>query len=149
VQSNHLHLIVEAADERALSRAMQGLAVRIARRLNGRTGQRGQVFPERYHAHALKTPREVRNALVYVLHNNRRHHTGRGRPVCPDPFSSASYFDGFATSSGRPFTPALRAPDIRAPDIPPPDIPVSRPKTWLLRIGWKRYGLLTTRDTPA
>jgi REP element-mobilizing transposase RayT len=34
VQSNHAHLIVEAADERALGRAMKGLLVRIARGLN-------------------------------------------------------------------------------------------------------------------
>ena len=34
VQRDHLHLIVEATDARALSRAMQGLSVRIAKSLN-------------------------------------------------------------------------------------------------------------------
>src|SRR4029453_16164418 len=34
VQSNHLHLICEAADRLALSRGMQGLAIRLARGLN-------------------------------------------------------------------------------------------------------------------
>jgi REP element-mobilizing transposase RayT len=31
VQSNHLHLIVEAADRNALGRAMRGLQIRMAR----------------------------------------------------------------------------------------------------------------------
>src|SRR5688572_19214074 len=34
IQSTHLHLIVEAADARALSRGMQGLSIRVARALN-------------------------------------------------------------------------------------------------------------------
>src|SRR5438876_2144541 len=34
IQGNHLHLIAEAADARALSRGMQGLSIRIAKRLN-------------------------------------------------------------------------------------------------------------------
>src|SRR5262245_61966555 len=34
VQSNHVHLLVEAEHERALARGMQGLCVRIARALN-------------------------------------------------------------------------------------------------------------------
>src|SRR5436190_9601838 len=34
VLSNHVHLICEAVGERALSRGMQGLTVRLARRLN-------------------------------------------------------------------------------------------------------------------
>jgi REP element-mobilizing transposase RayT len=33
IQSNHLHAIVEARDERELSRGMNGLTTRIARRL--------------------------------------------------------------------------------------------------------------------
>ena len=45
IQSNHIHLIVEAESQRALSRALQGLAVRLARRLNARIGRRGQLFP--------------------------------------------------------------------------------------------------------
>ena len=45
IQSNHLHLIVEAEGKRALSRAMQGLAVRLARRLNTRIGRHGAFLP--------------------------------------------------------------------------------------------------------
>jgi REP element-mobilizing transposase RayT len=34
VQSNHVHAIVEANDERSLSRGMNGLATRVARGFN-------------------------------------------------------------------------------------------------------------------
>src|SRR5882672_3801717 len=85
IQSNHLHLIAEVRDRRALSRGMQGLLVRITRALNKSWGRKGSVFADRYHARALCTPREARNALVYVFHN-ARHHGARVAGV--DPFSS-------------------------------------------------------------
>jgi hypothetical protein len=39
--------------------------------INGALGRHGRVWSDRYHARALATPREVRNALVYVLQNFR------------------------------------------------------------------------------
>ena len=42
VQANHLHLIVEAQDARALSRGMRRLAVRLARRVNTLLARRGR-----------------------------------------------------------------------------------------------------------
>src|SRR5580765_4633583 len=83
VLSNHLHLVCEAADERALARGMKGLCVRIARALNRLWSRVGSVFSDRYHAHVLKTPCEVRRALNYVLHNAARHggSTGGTRSV--------------------------------------------------------------------
>ncbi|HVW24839.1 MAG TPA: transposase [Polyangiaceae bacterium] len=136
VQSNHIHLILEAAGQRALSRALQGLAVRIARRLNERLGARGSVFADRYHAHVLRTPREVRHALAYVLHNHKHHVSGGGRAAPMDPLSSAAYFDGFAH---RTRTAAAR----------PPSLPlVVPPKTWLLGVGWRRWGLIRVDERP-
>jgi REP element-mobilizing transposase RayT len=139
VQKNHIHLIAEAAGERALSRAMQGLAIRLARRLNGRLERHGAVFAERYHAHALRTPLEVRRALVYVFHNHRHHHTGAGRPCFLDAMSTAAYFDGFTF---RPRWP-------RHGFIPPEEPPVASPDTWLLRVGWRKRGALSPRELPS
>ena len=65
--SNHIHLIAEADDRRSLSRGMQALLVRVARALNRLWHRCGSVFADRFHARALRTPREVRAALVYVL----------------------------------------------------------------------------------
>ena len=103
VQRDHLHLIVEAADERALSSGVRSVAIRVARYVNELLGRRGTLWADRWHGRALKTPREVRNALVYVLANFRKH--SRRTPHSGiDPFSSGAWFDGWrewAPSSGR------------------------------------------------
>ena len=105
VQRDHLHLIVEASDRRALARGVQGLSIRVARAVNAAQGRTGRVFADRYHARALTSPRAVHFALRYVLLNVRKHepgkHEGRqGAPAVPrgfvDPCSSAAWFDGWA-----------------------------------------------------
>ena len=114
IQGNHLHLIVEAEDRESLAKGMQGLAIRIARRLNALSGRHGGVFVDRYHSHALRSRREVANAVKYVL-GNYRHHTREHLPArWDDPFSSVQF---------------LRRQ-------PGEDAPVVRPRTWLLRVGW-------------
>jgi REP element-mobilizing transposase RayT len=79
VQSNHVHLIVEAEDRRALARGIQGLAIRVARGVNRAADREGKVFADRYHAHVLRTLTEVKNAVHYVRHNLQKHtgHAGR------------------------------------------------------------------------
>jgi len=69
VQGNHIHLVVEAADREALSRGMQGLAIRMARAINRAASRKGRVFADHYFARELRTPAEVRRAVRYVLDN--------------------------------------------------------------------------------
>lgn len=136
VQRDHLHLIAEAPDRLCLARGMQGLAVRIARNMNQHWGRRGTVFADRYHDHVLRTPREVRAALCYVLNNALRHGLSflrDGRPV-PDPCSSALWFDGW------------RNPCAARP--PPGPAPVVPARSWLLRVGWRRHGNVAVTETP-
>src|SRR3954470_19791313 len=87
VMGNHVHLIVEAPDRRALARAMKGLGVRIARALNRVMNGRGRVVGDRYHAHILKTPSEVKRARVYLATNARHHygHTAADRFTSREP----------------------------------------------------------------
>ena len=85
VQGNHVHLLVEAKDEKALSRGMKGLGVRVAKGLNRVMRRQGKVLDDRYHGHILRTPTEVRRARDYLLQNARRHYGVVGR----DPFTSA------------------------------------------------------------
>ena len=95
IQGDHLHLIVEARDKQSLARGMQGLCVRVARRLNAHLGRKGSVFAERYNARELKSPRQVRNARAYVMNNARRHEAQRGREWprgAIDPYSSWAWF---------------------------------------------------------
>jgi REP-associated tyrosine transposase len=98
VQKHHLHLIVEAKDAEALARALKGLCVRIARRLNAALSRKGRLFADRYFARALRTPSEVWAAVRYVLLNSRRHgsqrHQGWDRDWV-DPCSSGRCFDGW------------------------------------------------------
>ena len=86
VMGNHVHLIVEANDRRALWRGMQGLGVRIAKALNRVMRRSGRVIGDRYHAHVLRTPAEVKRARNYLL-TNARHHFGH---TTRDPYSSAA-----------------------------------------------------------
>ena len=51
VQGNQL--ILEADDNQALTRALQGLCIRIARALNKMMGRSGKVFGDHYHARLL------------------------------------------------------------------------------------------------
>jgi hypothetical protein len=130
VQSNHIHLLVEANDRGVLGRGMKGFAVRVARHLNRLLSSRGSIFGDRYHARALRTPREVRNALVYVLFNHKKH----GHIQLLDPCSSAQFFEGWSDA---------RLAKARGS---PGDWPVAAGETWLLGHGWKRLGLLTPSD---
>ncbi len=122
VQTNHVHAIVEASDARALSRGMKGLGVRMARALNRLWKRRGSVLGDRYHAHVLRTPTEVRNALRYVLDNARNH---GHRLLGLDRFSSARWFTGWPSPADPPFP-----------------SPLARARTWLLAHGWRRHGLI-------
>ena len=115
IQGNHIHFLVEADDARSLGRAMKGLAIRMARGLNrmmGRDG--GQVFAERYHAHLLRTPTEVRNA-IHDLRHNRRHHLGERAALLP-----TSFVDPYTSDA-----------EALAAILPPATL-------WILKTGWLR-----------
>jgi hypothetical protein len=94
-------------------------------------GRKGPLFSEVHHRRELKTPREVRNALAYVLLNHRRHAPKAREPLL-DPFSSAAWLEGWQ----------IRVQ--RAPDPPP----IQAARTWLGAIGWKRRGLLSPYEVP-
>jgi REP-associated tyrosine transposase len=108
---------------------VRGLAIRIARLVNRCCGRRGAIWADRYHARLLRTPREVRNALAYVLTNFKKHVRG----ACGmDPYSSAPWFEGWRGSSSKPSAPS----------------PFPRARTWLARVGWRRHGLLEVGEHP-
>ncbi len=142
VQSNHLHLIVEASDRRSLARGVQGLSIRIARALNGRLGRRGPAFADRYHARALTTPRAARAALSYVLLNAGKHAGARALPAgFVNPCSSAAWFAGWNRPRSLVFgSEAAASHGAGRTQLPPPPIPVVAARTWLLRVGYRRAG---------
>ena len=136
VMPDHIHLLVEACDRRALSRGMQGLSIRIARALNRALERTGSVFSHRYHARPLTTPQDVRHMVAYVLNNARRHRLVMGDvpPDWTDACSSAPWFDGWRYR--------LR---WRMGDEEPP---VASARTWMLKKGWRRWGLVDPSESP-
>jgi REP element-mobilizing transposase RayT len=147
VQYNHIHLIVEADDTAALVAGVRGLSISIAKRVNRLTFRRGRFWSDRWHGRALTTPRATRHALVYVLGNGNKHgsHT---QSDGLDPCSSAPYFTEFRESAGLP--PVARNARIVPRSLAPPArSPVSEASTWLLRVGWRKHGLISIHEAPA
>jgi hypothetical protein len=144
VQGNHLHLIAEADDRRALTRGMQALTIRLALAINKACGRSGRVIADRCHARQLKTPLEVRRALLYVLRNDRKHAARSGWLPPPwqlDARSSAACFDGWRESELLDLARASPAELCEANVAPA--------RSYLLRTGWKRHGLLGLEERPA
>ena len=130
ILSNHLHLLVEADSRDALTRGLRSLFIRMAKNLNRLWGRKGQVF-QRFHERVLKARAQVRNALVYVLNNARKH--GSWFKDRPDPYSSGPWFRGWQWRQP--------APNSRSP--------VAEPRTWMMRVGWYPADRIANGATPA
>ena len=85
MQSNHIHLIIEAADNQTLTKGMRSLTISFAKGLD-----EGRIQIQRYHLHVLRSLRETRNAVFYVLFNQQRHEKG-----------IYSVIDGYSSVLGR------------------------------------------------
>ncbi len=70
-QKNHVHLIVEADSNKVLTKGMRSVTVTMAMGL-----KKGRVQTQRYHLHVLKSLRETKNAVHYVLFNEQKHEKG-------------------------------------------------------------------------
>jgi REP element-mobilizing transposase RayT len=138
IQRNHMHLACEADSAEALSSGVAGFEIRVARRLNRRLGRKGRVFADRFHAVPMRSPRQVRNALCYILQNARRH----GEKLDAswggiDPFSSAWHFDGWKDERWR-----------RGLSPPREEPCVAPAQGWLLREGWQKWGRIGVTEVP-
>jgi REP element-mobilizing transposase RayT len=131
VQGDHLHIIAETSDRATLTRRMQGFGVRLARSVNAMMGrERGRVSAERYHLHVLRTAREVRNAIRYVLLNHVKHGMLTGRVgITVDPYSSGPWFAHWPEGARRARWSVVTGPP-----------PICEPRSWLLETGWRRAG---------
>ncbi|HVH06214.1 MAG TPA: transposase [Myxococcota bacterium] len=158
IQDDHAHLIVEADGVAALGRGMKRLAGLFAFAVNraiGR-GRTGKVLADRYHHEVLTCPRQVRNAIAYVLLNARRHAAKRiarlrkqGKPVKPlaparmlDSASSGRWFDGWREGAVVDRSP----PPLHGSAATPA---VAAPRTWFLRVGWRKHQLIDPSEIPA
>lgn len=138
IEGNHLHLVVEARSARGMSRGVAGLEIRVARAVNGALGRKGKVFPDRYHRRDLGTPSEVRNVLSYILNNARKHVRHIGRVAYVDVTTSGEGFEGW--SEPVEMYRSLGDDRVAWPQV--------RAWTWLLRVGWRRRGLISPFAVP-
>ncbi len=145
IQRNHVHLLVEAKDKRALARGMQSFQISAAKLINAQLvlengeRRRGSVFPDRYHLEVITNRRQARHALAYVLNNWRKHGEHRDpdlRGCQVDPFSTGARFTGWR---GTP----------RSPEPLDEPLVVWEPRTWLLTDGWRLYGLVSPYEVPS
>jgi REP element-mobilizing transposase RayT len=136
IQNDHVHLIAEASSARDLACGLKAIVARFARAANRVFHRTGRVLADRCHVHVLRTPREVRNAIAYVLLNARRHLAKRGRRLPRiagiDPASSGRWFSGWRKCA--------------PPSHDPPA--VAAPRTWLLAVGWRKRGLIELAEVP-
>ncbi|MEO7729429.1 MAG: transposase [Kofleriaceae bacterium] len=147
IQRDHIHMLVEAESTEALSSGMRGFQISAARHINtalraaGRR-RRGSVFPDRYHLVVIRSPKQARHVLAYVMNNWRKHsedRSGLPRAWLVDPFSSAVSFSDWKELEGQvPWT-------IRADYRP---LVVTAPQSWLLCVGCKKHGAISCREVP-
>lgn len=162
VQRDHVHLVVEAANKRALSSGVRSVAIRVALYVNELLSRRGPLWADRWHGRALTSPREVRAAVVYVLANFRKHARRAVRSGI-DPYSSAVWFDGFREwhpDSGVPppfaeharFGARVIAGTSSSTSCAGEQLGDGRDfaaRTWLATTGWRKRGLLGLSEAPA
>ncbi|AKU98167.1 hypothetical protein AKJ09_04831 [Labilithrix luteola] len=134
IQEDHVHTIVEASSKQALERGMRSFTVRASKRLKKALGvKRCRIWGDRYHRRDLTSPRQVRNALVYVIANFKKHQRlANGAPRI-DLYSSAQWFTGW----------------IQHRTPPSEGSPVMPSRTWLGSTGWKKHGLIHPGEAPS
>ena len=139
IQRDHLHLLIEAHNNRSIACGMKSVGARIGKLVNRLFQRRGKVLDGRYHLRPLRKPLEVQRALRYVLLNHRHHAAQRRNSSihevpAPDPASSGRWFDGWRSAT--------------APPRPADVCEVTPARTWLLRTGWRRHGLIDLAAVP-
>jgi REP element-mobilizing transposase RayT len=148
LQRNHVHMVVEAEHKVALARGMQSFQISAARNVNATLGdgtrrRRGKVFADRYHVEVIRSPRQARHVISYVLNNWRRHsedQRGLASTWLVDPFSSGISFPDWVEREGESWMWPIR--ETYDPLV------VRRPQSWLLREGWRKAGTVSYREVP-
>jgi REP element-mobilizing transposase RayT len=147
VQHDHLHLIVEGENRHDLSAQMRKLFSRIALAVNAIAKRRGSLFRDRHHREELESPTKTRNALVYVLFNDRKHHAQNGGAISErmlnelDDRSSVAWLeDQDWDERARPPPEAIARLRARDEDIEGLGSARTAPRTWLAGFGWRLRG---------
>lgn len=126
LEDNHLHVFAESESNCSLRSGLTSFGSSFGKAARRLTGGRGAVFAGRYHMRVLKTPRQTKNALAYVLLNHSKH---QGAKPYVDNKSSAVFFGDWR---------ALLGDRYRIDESPPRPDYLTDAQSWLGRVGWRR-----------
>lgn len=126
IESNHIHLFAEARDNGKLRSGTASFGSSFGKAVSKLNRRTGSVFAGRFHLRVLKSPRQTKNALAYVLLNHSKH---EGSVPYPDERSSAAYFSDWHILLGRKYR------KLVAEERPSY---LTEAESWLARVGRRR-----------
>ena len=116
---DHIHMIVEAKSNDAVTRGIKSLTNKLAKKF-------GTKFKGRYHMRIITSPRQMKNTYKYVMLNYAKH------------ADLPAHIDGFST--GDTFTHWSKLTKIHGDheERKPDHYGLKKPETWLADRGWMR-----------
>jgi putative transposase len=126
LETNHAHLFAESDGNHQLRSGMASFGSCFGKAARRVTGGKGSVFQGRYHLQVLKSPRQTKNAMAYVLLNHSKH---QGAKPYADHMSSAAFFGDWRALLGERYR-------VDQP-LPRPEF-LAKPSSWLARDGWRK-----------
>jgi REP element-mobilizing transposase RayT len=121
LETNHIHLIIEAKDNEHLEMGMRSFTNTFVKMIG-----KGSLQKERYHLHVLRTREEVRNAFRYVIMNHLNH--TKMNSIKADLFSSLHTLDLKETAR------LYQVSIIETKKLRPVDL--DQPSSWLAKQGF-------------
>lgn len=73
LEYNHVHLLIEADNNKNLHKGMQAFGITIAKAINKFKRDKGAVYKHRYHFRQISSLRDFSNVLNYIFHNGIKH----------------------------------------------------------------------------
>ena len=92
LEYDHVHLYVECGDNHVLGKSMKAFGVSFVKGINKYKKSLGSLYKYRYHLHIIKSAREAKNVINYILKNGIKH--GRTLKVI-NPYNSALVLHDF------------------------------------------------------
>ena len=73
LEYNHVHILVEAKNNRVLHQGMQSFGITLSKAINRFKKAKGTVYKHRYHFRQISSLRDLRNVVKYILNNGVKH----------------------------------------------------------------------------
>ncbi len=77
LEYDHVHLLIEADNNKILGKGMQAFGVTLAKAINRLWKLKGEVYKHRYHFSRIESPRELKNVMNYIFNNGVKHRTAK------------------------------------------------------------------------